>query len=364
LLAPERFRLAACGEVYIQVSQNNGASAPPAEEQVQQVEEAAGSGNPSEGNPSAASVAPLSQAQTQAAQNTAQGDAAAPLETGARQRSDTEKQQTAEAKAACEAALAKLNKERQQQQCLREAQELYKCLSSGMDLLTPGQVRQITDAVTTAGNEPMDALRSFGERLRILREENPHASETDLREAIESAVRVIVTRAKDDREQQQRTGTQQVAAAFEVPREALHLSGAHRVARQDIPGPPSGRMLRGQGAESEWSRCTTTSVASGSTCTRQSGTATRISLEATIGLCIQGSHEHTKQPTERQTPGGGTLLQLTACFRRWRSPRPHCCRQLSRCCKSWRKRPEPTGKREQSTTPHRLPTWQARHSRP
>jgi 16S rRNA G1207 methylase RsmC len=134
------------------VSQNNGASAPPAEEQVQQVEEAAGSGNPSEGNPSAASVAPLSQAQTQAAQNTAQGDAAAPLETGARQRSDTEKQQTAEAKAACEAALAKLNKERQQQQqqqCLREAQELYKCLSSGMDLLTPGQVRQITDAATT-----------------------------------------------------------------------------------------------------------------------------------------------------------------------------------------------------------------------
>jgi hypothetical protein len=41
----------------------------------------------------------------------------------------------------------------------------------------------------------MDALRSFGERLRILREENPHASETDLREAVESAVRVIVTRA-------------------------------------------------------------------------------------------------------------------------------------------------------------------------
>jgi 16S rRNA G1207 methylase RsmC len=77
------------------------------------------------------------------------GGCCIPLETGARQRSDTEKQQTAEAKAACEAALAKLNKERHQQQCLREAQELYKCLSSGMDLLTPGQVRQITDAATT-----------------------------------------------------------------------------------------------------------------------------------------------------------------------------------------------------------------------
>ncbi len=61
----------------------------------------AGGGNSSEGNPSAASVAPLSQAQTQTAQNTVQGDAAAPLETGARQHSDAEKQWTAEAKATC-----------------------------------------------------------------------------------------------------------------------------------------------------------------------------------------------------------------------------------------------------------------------
>jgi hypothetical protein len=60
-------------------SQNNGASTPPAEEQVQRFEEAATGGNPAEGNPSAANV---SQAQTQAAQNTAQGDAAAPLGEG------------------------------------------------------------------------------------------------------------------------------------------------------------------------------------------------------------------------------------------------------------------------------------------
>jgi hypothetical protein len=44
----------------------------------------------------------------------------------------------------------------------------------------------------------MDPLRSFGERLRILREENPHASEADLREAVEGAVRVIVTRAREE----------------------------------------------------------------------------------------------------------------------------------------------------------------------
>jgi hypothetical protein len=38
------------------------------------------------------------QAQTQAAQNTAQGDAATPLETGVRQRGDAEKQRAAEVK--------------------------------------------------------------------------------------------------------------------------------------------------------------------------------------------------------------------------------------------------------------------------
>jgi hypothetical protein len=118
-----------------------------------------------------------------------------------------------------------------------------------MDMLTPGQVRQITDAVTGTDNEPMEALRSFGERLRILREENPPASEADLREVVEGAVRVIVTRARDEREQRQKSGTQQVAAAFEVSREALRLPEALRAARQNTPGPPSGRSLLG--AESE-----------------------------------------------------------------------------------------------------------------
>jgi hypothetical protein len=106
-------------------SQSNDASALPAEEQVQRVEEAAGGGNSSEGNPSGASMAPLTQVQPQTAQDTAQGDAATPLETGARERTDAERQRAAEAKAAREAALAKLNRERQQKR-LRDAQELTK----------------------------------------------------------------------------------------------------------------------------------------------------------------------------------------------------------------------------------------------
>ncbi len=76
------------------ISQNNGASAPPAEEQVRQAEEAAAGGNPVEGNPSACNMAP--QAHTHAAQ----GDDATPLETGLRQCGDIENQWAAVAKAA------------------------------------------------------------------------------------------------------------------------------------------------------------------------------------------------------------------------------------------------------------------------
>ncbi len=146
---------------------------------MQQVEEGAGGGNSSEGNPPGASAAPLTQVQPQTVQDTAQGDAATPLETGARQRTDAEKQRAAEAKPAREAALAKLNRKRKQRR-IRDAQELTRCLNSGMGLLTPEQVRQITNTVTGTDKEPMDALRSFNERLEILREENPHASNADL----------------------------------------------------------------------------------------------------------------------------------------------------------------------------------------
>jgi hypothetical protein len=51
-----------------------------------------------------------------------------------------------------------------------------------MYLLTPEQVGQITEAAAVAGSEPLDALRSFGERWRNLRDENPQASKADLRE--------------------------------------------------------------------------------------------------------------------------------------------------------------------------------------
>jgi len=225
------------------ISQNNGASAPPAEEQVRRAEEAAVGGNLVEGDLSAGCTAP--QAPTQAAQNIAQGDNATPLETGLRQRGNVESQRAAEAKAARDTALTAFNRERRQER-LRTAQELVECLGSGMDLLTPEQVAQITEAAAAAGSEPREALRSFGERLRDLRKENPHASEADLKEAVKGAVQAMIAKARGQR---RRADTQRVAAESDTPRDVTRLPETRRMTRQDVPGPPSGRMLRG--AESE-----------------------------------------------------------------------------------------------------------------
>ncbi len=122
-------------------------------------------GNLVEGDPSVSSRTPQVSAQT--VQNIAQGDNATPLETRLRQRGNVESQRGAEAKAARDATLAASNRERRQEQ-LRAAQELVDCLGAGMDLLSVEQIKQIKEAAAAAGNEPGEALRSFGERLRDL----------------------------------------------------------------------------------------------------------------------------------------------------------------------------------------------------
>ncbi len=86
------------------ISQSNGASAPPAGER------AAAGGNLVEGDPSVSSRTPQASAQT--VQNIAQGDNATPLETGLRQRGNVGSQRAAEAKAACDTTLAASNRER------------------------------------------------------------------------------------------------------------------------------------------------------------------------------------------------------------------------------------------------------------
>jgi hypothetical protein len=91
-------------------------------------------------------------------------------------------------------------------------------------------VQLITNAAAGTNNEPIEVLRSLNERLDILREENPQASNADLKEAAESAMQALITGAKNAKERQQKPGPRQMTAAFEVPREALRLPESRRAA--------------------------------------------------------------------------------------------------------------------------------------
>jgi hypothetical protein len=278
------------------ISQNNGAGAHPAEEQVWRKEEAAAGGNLVEGDPSASCLAP--QASTQAAQNIAQGDNATPLETGLRQRGNVKSQRAAEAKAACDTALAAFNRERRQER-LRTAQELVNCLSSGMDLLSIEQIGQIKEAAAAAGNEPWEALRSFRERLR----------------ARLTSKRRSRGRAGDNRQGERAaaaTDTQRVAAESETPRDTTRLPETRRMTCQDVPGPPSGRMLRGAESEVEQMHNYISRIGCNlHEAIRSRDAPPRISSGVTTGLCIRGSpharDDQQKGWCTRLGPRGGRL---------------------------------------------------------
>ena len=81
--------------------------------------------------------------------------------------------------------------------------------------------------------------------------------------------------------------------------------------RQDVPGPPSGRMLRGAESEVEQTH-NYIIVASGAACMKRSGTAMRTSSGVIAELCIQGSRARTRRPTERLVREAETPRRLTA----------------------------------------------------
>ncbi len=178
-------------------SQCNGAGAPPAEEQVQRVEETVAFGDPQGGPPGTATKP--DQVQTETAQNTVQGDAAAPLETGTRKRTDAEKQRAAEAKAVRTTALTEQEQERQLRLVI-EQEELCKCMNSGMGILTPDQVRRVVNAVTGTNKGPMEAIRGLSVQPVTLGEGNPQGSSAVLGQAAESAVQALVASAQRAKE--------------------------------------------------------------------------------------------------------------------------------------------------------------------
>jgi hypothetical protein len=95
-------------------------------------------------------------------------------------------------------------------------------------------------------------------------------------------VQALITGAKNAKEREQKPGPQQTTAVFKVPREAIRLPESHRAARQEIPGPPSGRMLQGAGSEVKQMHTYISRI--GTNLQEAIGNRTRISSEATAKL--------------------------------------------------------------------------------
>jgi hypothetical protein len=113
-----------------------------------------------------------------------------------------------------------------------------------MELLTREQVERVADAVRGTTTGPMEALRGLSKQLVTLSEGNPQANSAELVQAAKSAVQTLVVSARRAKERQQQFGLPDLPAASNVPRGALFLTELLRVARQEIPGTPSGRTLR------------------------------------------------------------------------------------------------------------------------
>jgi len=126
-----------------------------------------------------------------------------------------------------------------------------KCLKTIMGLLTREQLKRVANAVRGTTRGPMEALRGLSAQLVALSEGNPQVSSAELGKAAESAVQTLVSSARRAKEQQRQARLSNLPVASEVPRGALHFPEPCRTARQEIPGPPFGRTLRGASSEVE-----------------------------------------------------------------------------------------------------------------
>jgi hypothetical protein len=155
-------------------SQCNGAGTPPAEEQVQRVEETVTVGDP-QGGPRPAPVQSQTRCRQRLRRTPCRGMLQPPL---GLERGSVPMLRT---RGRPMAALTEQERERQLRLVIKQ-EELCKCMNSGIGILSPDQVRQVVNAVTDTNQGPMEALRGLSEQLVDLGEGSPEASSAELGE--------------------------------------------------------------------------------------------------------------------------------------------------------------------------------------
>ncbi len=161
--------------------------------------------------------------------------------------------------------------------------------------------------------------------MRNLRKENPHANEADLKEAVNGAVQTMIAKARGQR---RRADMQRVAAESEVEQMHNYISRIGCNLHKAI-----------------WSR--------------------DADLIRSYRRALHSGIARAHETTNREAGAWGWDPAAVDCMmQEVEESMATLLPEAEQDFWSWRKRPELTGKGEQSTRPRRSPTWRARHLRP
>jgi hypothetical protein len=154
-----------------------------------------------------------------------------------------------------------------------------------------------------------------------------------------------------------------VAAESHTPRDVTRLPETRSTTRQDVPGPPSGRMLRGAESEVEQMYNYISCIGCNLHEAIRSCDADLIrSYRRAMHSGIARAHETTnREAGTRGWDPAAVDCMMQEVEESTATLLPEAEQVLMELEE---KRPELTGKREQSTRPRRSPTLPARHSRP
>jgi hypothetical protein len=126
-----------------------------------------------------------------------------------------------------------------------DKRELAELIERGSEFLSPGQVRRIVQCLDGTSEEPLAMLRGLDRGIRQLVRDNPEAEPSAISKGIEEAVRTISKQALRSKDLARQRGQLEGRATYLDCRGSMQLPSPREGAREGIPGPPTGMMLRG-----------------------------------------------------------------------------------------------------------------------
>ena len=125
-----------------------------------------------------------------------------------------------------------------------DMRELAELIERGSEFLSPGQIRRIVQCLDGTSEEPLAMLQGLDREISQLIRDNPEAEPSAIGEATEEAVRTIVKQALRSKDLARQRGQLEGRATYLDCKGSMQLPSPREGAREGIPGPPTGMMLR------------------------------------------------------------------------------------------------------------------------